>query len=46
MITDQHNLASSPESRPFDELNKRVMFSNTTAPASSNPPRADREAKE
>lgn len=46
MITDQHDLASRTENQPFDGLNKSVMFSDTTATTSSNPPRTDREAKE
>lgn len=46
MIADQHTLAPRTESRPIDELNKRVVLSDIAAATISNPPRADREAKE
>lgn len=37
MITDQHILALRTESPPSDELNKRVVLSDTGAAMSSNP---------
>ena len=46
LIIDQHILAPRTESQPTDELNKSVVLSDIKVATSSNPLRADREAKE